>query len=281
MSRILPGWGRTLSNLIIPQTPQCSGVRFMAARARKRFYKNVAVVSSAGPTQQEFELTLDNRKLKTPMGKEFRVTNEILAHAVATEWNAQKEYILLSQMHLTGLANVCIDQPTKARKEDLVDSILNFLDTDTVLFFGGEEELLSRQRLEWQPIIDWFCERHGVEITPSSGLEPPTLSPGARETIRKHLLSYNYPAINGFSFGVDAVKSLVLLTALVDRRLTVDEAVKLSRLETQVQIESWGNVEWAHDIELHDTTARAAAATIFVQLSSSEHLTREKDIQQS
>ena len=35
-----------------------------------------------------------------------------------------------------GLCNVCIDNPTNASKEELVDSLLNFLDTDTVLFFG-------------------------------------------------------------------------------------------------------------------------------------------------
>jgi chaperone required for assembly of F1-ATPase len=42
----------------------------------------------------------------------------------------------MSQMHLNGLANVCIDNPTKCTKEQLVDSVLNFLDTDTILFFS-------------------------------------------------------------------------------------------------------------------------------------------------
>lgn len=37
-------------------------------------------------------------------------------------------------MHLTGLCNTCTDNPTRATKYQLVDSILNFLDTDTVLF---------------------------------------------------------------------------------------------------------------------------------------------------
>lgn len=267
------------SNGIRSHFPVVTNVRTMGVRARKRFYKNVAVVSSSREGQIDFELTLDNRKLKTPLGKEFRVDNEILAHAVATEWNAQKEYILLSQMHLTGLANVCIDKPTNATKEDLVDHILNFLDTDTILFFGEEETLLARQMTQWQPLIDWFCERHQIEIKPSRGLAPPEFSPNARNAIRKHLLSYNYRAINGFSFGVDSIKSLILTTALVDRRLTVDEAVKLSRLELETQTERWGNVEWAHDLELFDTTARVAAATMFVHLSSSQHLQREKEIQ--
>jgi ATP synthase F1 complex assembly factor 2 len=42
------------------------------------------------------------------------------------------------------------------------------------------------------------------------------------------------------------------------------------------QTEQWGNVEWAHDVELHDTTARLAAAAMFVQLNSTSHHLTEK-----
>ena len=54
------------------------------------------------------------------------------------------------------------------------------------------------------------------------------------------------------------------------------EAVRLARLEVQVQTDHWGSVEWAHDIELHDTTARTAAAVMFVQCSSASSNTRQK-----
>ena len=45
--------------------------------------------------------------------------------------------ILTSQMHLTGLCNVCLDEPLGATKDQLVDGVMAFLDTDTVLFFSG------------------------------------------------------------------------------------------------------------------------------------------------
>ncbi len=44
------------------------------------------------------------------------------------------------------------------------------------------------------------------------------------------------PCLHAFSFGVDAIKSLVLMSAVVERRLTVEEAVDLARLEVQVQV---------------------------------------------
>ena len=90
------------------------------------------VISAGG----QYEVTLDSKKLKTPNGAVFCINSEPLALAVAHEWHSQKEQILSSQMHLTGLCNVCIDNPTQTTKYTLVDSVLNFLDTDTILFFS-------------------------------------------------------------------------------------------------------------------------------------------------
>lgn len=85
--------------------------------------------------------------------------------------------------------------------------------------------------------------------------------------------------INTISFGVDAIKSLILTLAVIDRKLTVSQAVKLSRLEIEFQTEKWGSVEWAHDLEEHDTTSRLAAANIFLYYNTVINTKREKNIQ--
>jgi len=43
---------------------------------------------------------LDKYKLKTPMGKVFRVQSEALAIGVATEWDSQCEFIKKPTMYL-------------------------------------------------------------------------------------------------------------------------------------------------------------------------------------
>ena len=50
------------------------------------------------------------------------------------------------------------------------------------------------------------------------------------------MLSYNFEAVHGFTFGVDAIKSILLMCAVVDKRITVEEAVRLSRLEVDFQV---------------------------------------------
>ena len=54
-------------------------------------------------SNNEFEITLDNRKVKTPGGQIFRVSSEPLALAVANEWDAQSDKILVSSMHLVSI----------------------------------------------------------------------------------------------------------------------------------------------------------------------------------
>lgn len=64
--------------------------------APKRFYKNAEILYCDGL----YEITLDHRKLKTPKGNVMKLDNEVLALMVATEWEAQREEIQLSSMHL-------------------------------------------------------------------------------------------------------------------------------------------------------------------------------------
>ena len=227
---------------------------------------------------------------------------------------SQKKEINLTQMHINGnlsciiiknslhfpqgLCNTVIDNPGQVDKQKLVTSVLSFLETDTVLFYGEEPpELLQAQMERWSPIILWFRERFGVSIEPTTNVMTPPVQECKRtshslnhltnlfytqcisadlKVLEKYLMSHSYESLQGFTFAVDALKSLILCAACVERRLTVTEAVKLARLETEVQTSHWGSVEWAHDIEGHDTTARVAAGVMFVHCSSAGSTTRSK-----
>lgn len=94
--------------------------------------------------------------------------------------------------------------------------------------------------------------------------------------ISKHLLSYDTISMHGFVFAVDVLKSIILALACIDRYLTVEQAVKLSRLEEEFQINHWGRVEWAHDLNQQDLQARLAASVLFIHFNNSEHLIKEK-----
>ncbi|XP_071453818.1 ATP synthase mitochondrial F1 complex assembly factor 2 [Hetaerina americana] len=234
------------------------------AAPRNRFYKKTGILQNEGM----FEVTLDQRKLKTPQGNVFRVPSESLARAIAVEWDSQREKIDLSTMFLTGICSTAIDNPGSVNKYQLVDHMIKFLDTDTVLFFSSEEdELYSLQMKEWYPVIRWACERYKVDVKPAHDISGPNISHDSREILRRYLLSYDQWSLSGLSYAVDTLKSVILTLACAERFLSIEKAVSLSRLEEEFQCKYWGRVEWAHDVDMHQTIARLAASMLFVQLS--------------
>ncbi|KAL5019005.1 hypothetical protein ScPMuIL_004727 [Solemya velum] len=107
-----------------------------------------------------FEINLDKKKLTTPSGNLFTVSNEALALAVATEWNTQEDVITRHSMHLTSLCNTAIDNPMHKSRKDLVQSILHFLETDTVCYRVTEPaELATLQDEQWEPLLNWARRR--------------------------------------------------------------------------------------------------------------------------
>nr|XP_022914459.1 ATP synthase mitochondrial F1 complex assembly factor 2 [Onthophagus taurus] len=243
------------------------------AQAKKRFYKTTGILTSGG----KYEITLDQKKLKTPKGNLFILNSEPLALAVASEWDAQKEKIIQTSMHLTTLCNTAIDNPNNLNKFDMVQYLVNYLDTDTILFQAKEQErLYELQEKEWDPVIQWFCNKFKVDLQKSVVIEGPKISDETKQKISKYLLSYSQDAIFGFVYGVDTIKSIILTLACIERFLTPEKAVLLSRLEEEFQLGHWGRVEWAHDLSQHDLQARLAATVLFIYCNSTLHLTKVK-----
>ncbi len=128
---------------------------------RKRFYKNVSVIEA---TNNTFEINLDKRKLKSPGGKVFSVKSELLANMCANEWNSQTNSIKLGTMHLTSLVNTCLDNPNNLVKEGIIKGLMEYLHTDTILFFDSPgtdatDKLVELQDKKWRPIVDWFNQK--------------------------------------------------------------------------------------------------------------------------
>ncbi|KAG5683267.1 hypothetical protein PVAND_012557 [Polypedilum vanderplanki] len=247
--------------------------RFYAS-APKRFYKNTGILYN----DKKYEITLDQRKLKTPLGSPFYVESEPLALAIATEWNSQKETIERPRMMLTALCNTAIDNPNHLTKDDIINYLLNYIETDTILFHSeSEPDLFKLQQEQWDPIIEWFNERYNTDLKKSVDISPPILPGNAKMQIGSYLRSHKLETLHGFQFAVDTLKSVILAFACIDRFLLPDRAVLLSRLEEEFQLGHWGRVEWAHDLSQQDLQARLAAAVFFIHCNSFSHFVKTKE----
>ncbi|XP_038941884.1 ATP synthase mitochondrial F1 complex assembly factor 2 isoform X1 [Rattus norvegicus] len=192
-------------------------------------------------------------------------------------------FIRMSASHRvkTTLCNTSLDNPTQRNKDQLIRAAVKFLDTDTICYRVEEPEtLVELQKNEWDPIIEWAEKRYGMEIGSSTSIMGPSIPTQTREVLTSHLASYNMWALQGIEFVVAQLKSMLLTLGLIDLRLTVEQAVLLSRLEEEYQIQKWGNIEWAHDYELQELRARTAAGTLFVHLCSESSTVKHKLLQE-
>ncbi|XP_045382847.1 ATP synthase mitochondrial F1 complex assembly factor 2 isoform X3 [Lemur catta] len=180
----------------------------------------------------------------------------------------------------TTLCNTSLDNPTQRNKDQLIRAAVKFLDTDTICYRVEEPEtLVELQKNEWDPIIAWAEKRYSMEIGSSTSIMGPSIPAKTREVLVNHLASYNMWALQGIEFIVTQLKSMVLTLGLIDLHLTVEQAVLLSRLEEEYQIQKWGNIEWAHDYELQELRARTAAGALFVHLCSESTTVKHKLLQ--
>ncbi|KAK9873010.1 hypothetical protein WA026_020355 [Henosepilachna vigintioctopunctata] len=241
----------------------------------KRFYRKTNVLKSNG----KYEISLDQRKLKTPKGNIFSVESEPLALAVAAEWDSQNDKIIRSKMHITTLCNTVLDNPNNHTKFDLANYVTNYLDTDTIIFQTNEdEELYKFQANQWDPIIEWFNERYDTTIQKSVEMLGPTVAQKDKDSINRHLMSYNFNSVYGFVYSVDTIKSVILTMACVERFINVEKAVLLSRLEEEYQLTHWGRVEWAHDLNQQDLQARLSAVVLFIHCNNQSSKIQTKNI---
>ncbi|XP_068621222.1 ATP synthase mitochondrial F1 complex assembly factor 2 [Battus philenor] len=253
-------------NLIRRQTPKAFGCQSYATH--KRFYRRTDIVQS----ENYWEVTLDHRRLKTPNGNVLKVGTEQLARAIAAEWDAQNETIAQPTMHLTALCNTALDNPGKLTSHDIAIYLLDYLSTDTLLFYSEEEKDLRKlQENKWRPVLDWFQKRFGITQEISFGLEPPPVSNETRAKLARHFLSYEFAALNAIYFGAEALKSPILMLACVDQYLEPKEAVMLARLEEEYQLVRWGRVPWAHELNQAELTSRVAAALLVIHTSVEKH----------
>jgi len=240
----------------------------------KRFYKKTGLLFN---DDGKYEITLDQKKLKTPKGTLFQVESEPLALAISAEWDCQKNTIERSQMMLTALSNTAIDNPNHLSSSDIINFILSYAETDTVLFHNqSEPDLYKLQEEQWDPLIEWFNNRYSTELKKTIDISPPVFPSGAKMQIANYLKSHSLASLHGFQFAVETVKSVILAFACIDMFISPEKAVLLSRLEEEYQLGHWGRVKWAHNLSQQDLQARFSAAVFHIHCHSFSHCVKSK-----
>lgn len=207
-------------------------------RPMKRFYKTAEAVPTG---DGRHAVRLDGRPVRTPSKAELAVPSERLAAAVAAEWNAQGETLKLAEMPLTQLANTAIDQVGRMRAQ-MIDELLRFAETELLCYRADESQrpLQERQAATWQPLLDWARTRYDAEFCVTSGLMPVSQSPQAMKALRLAVEELDDWRLTALQAAAAPLGSLVLALALVEGRVTAEQAYEAAFLDEAYQIEQWG-----------------------------------------
>lgn len=120
-------------------------------------------------------------------------------------------------------------------------------------------------------MVKWFEEAFECKLPVTTSVFLDDIPENTKNNLKRYLNSFEFRQLLGLQFIYDNLKSIVITLALASKNLTVDEAVRLSRLEQEFQIEKWGNVEWAHDVDLNLQRSRVSSGLIYFILSNQVH----------
>ena len=213
----------------------------MSEWKQKRFWKNVRVVSS----EAGYFIKLDDKILKTPAKRQMMLPTEALAKKVASEWDEQVEEIDPTTMPFTKSANVALDKVSE-QFEEVSSLISEYGDTD-LLYYRADSppELQKRQKTGWDPIVKWAENTFKVQINCGTGIVYIPQNEKLISEIRIKISSLNIFELTAFYDMVSITGSLILGLAIINGRLSADEAYQLSRIDEQWQLEHWGEDEEA------------------------------------
>lgn len=217
----------------------------MTGWTAKRFWKEATVEACDGG----FTVRLDQRPVKTPAKSPLVVPSEALAAEIAAEWDAQSGTIKPDLMPMTRAANSAIDK-VGPLFEAVVDEIAGFGGSDLLCYRAVEPaELINRQKVGWDPLLDWVTAEYGVTLKTTNGVMPVDQPAESLARLRAAVASHSVFRLVALHDLVAITGSLVLGLAIGRGRLEPDTAFALSRIDEHWQIEQWGEDEAAAEAE--------------------------------
>jgi chaperone required for assembly of F1-ATPase len=214
----------------------------------KRVYKTVAVVEAAEGGQAGWEVRLDGKPLRTPARVPMVLRSRPLVEAIAAEWDAQAEEVKPQTMPMTQLASTALDRVIPQRAA-IVDGVAKYAETDLLCYRAEAHQaaLQERQHRVWQPILDWAALRYDAQLAVQAGVMPRPQPAGACNALKVAVEALDDMRLTGLQAAVGACGSLVLGLALLENRITAEEAFEASQLDETFQIEQWGEDKEAKD----------------------------------
>jgi ATP synthase F1 complex assembly factor 2 len=235
----------------------------------KKFYDAVDVRRSS---EGLFELFLDGKTVRTPLGAKLQLGSEPIASALATEWQLQTDFVVPNAMPMNTIVMTNMDIDSKMNRREKIDQINRFFQTDTIRFpdIDDKSKLSINQKEKWNNIFN-LLESRGVKITQSTSLFglPETTDDEILNIHKKIVDNYDSLKLTMLETGAKYLKSGCLSIGLIEGFITPQEAYEAAYVEELTQRAEWGLVEGDHDLNDAETMLWLNGIHLLAHLNSS------------
>ena len=202
----------------------------------RRFYQTVTVIKQA----HDYQITLDERPVKTPNKALLGVPSRKLADAIAAEWHSQRDEIAPATMPMMALATTAIDHVIPNRKT-VITGLVDYGASDLLCYRAPYPALLvERQKQAWQPLLDWANSALGVSLNVVSGVMFQKQPDDSMARLKEIISSYNPYDLVVLNELTSNTGSLIAALAVVNGYKNAKQIHAISRVDTDYQAEYWG-----------------------------------------
>jgi chaperone required for assembly of F1-ATPase len=203
----------------------------------RRFYKDVEVREADG----RHALALDGRFARTPARNRLAAASRPLMLRVAEEWARQGETLDATDIPLTRLLNAAIDGVALKMAETRAE-IAGYAGSDLLCYRAeGPETLAERQRLAFDPVLDWAARALGTRFALTAGVMHVDQPPETLAAVRAALERFDDPAaLASLSAMTTLTGSALLALATAEGFLSPEEAWRAAHVDEDFQSELWG-----------------------------------------
>ncbi len=202
----------------------------------KRFWTEAKVVEADGG----FTVELDGRPIKTPAKRPLVVPTHEMATVITTEWQAQEGVINPATMPCTKTAKAAIDK-VAIQHAEVADMLAAYGDCDLLCYRAdAPQELVERQRVHWDPYLDWAAAELDARLQPRTGVIHVPQAAGAVDKLTARTHALNDFQLAAFHDLVSLSGSLVLGFAAAYDARPMESVWDASRLDEIWQAEQWG-----------------------------------------
>jgi chaperone required for assembly of F1-ATPase len=232
-----------------PLDPEEAVRRAARGPRRKRFYAKAGLAE----TPNGFAVTLDDKPIRTPSGRQVVVPVREMAEAIVAEWEAQKEFIDPLTMPMTRFANSVVDAVVD-RVDAVTEDVAKYFQSDLLFYRAAHPEaLVAREAAHWDPVLFWAADALGAHFILAEGIvhvrQPDSAVGAARAALPADPWSIAAVHVITTLTG-SALLALALLRGVLDE----DQVWAAAHVD-----EDWNGEKWGVDEEV---AARRAARLV-------------------